>query len=360
LPIYAGGTVTDKIVAVILPVSAFIAAGFEHCVANMYFLPLAWLLIQTDHVPAHFDASPITISGIIHNLVPVTLGNVGGAGFVGAVYWQSIGQPSARRIRTRSKQVQYPTTPHRMIAAADCQLGAQQGNACGQRGHGSVVLCNLGKDRFEINIAPWGEGQLKVNGQEVARTAEAKDRRQAFTTLRQAQAGSFRKFSGAQQSGSCQRQHSSVSPLAFLLLVLLGDRFERRRLILIQLAAFTLSLAAVALALDAWSLVVASALIGVTSRVAQQIVPFAAELAESSRGGATIGAAMSGLLCGILFGRALAGAVGDHHGWRRSADRTRLRVNSLPTGNFTGNFALLRLPGPISLARNCGPQPLLE
>jgi len=85
---YAGRSVTDKIVAVILPVSAFIAAGFEHCVANMYFLPLAWLLIHTGHVPANFDASLITMSGIIHNLVPVTLGNiVGGAGFVGAVYW---------------------------------------------------------------------------------------------------------------------------------------------------------------------------------------------------------------------------------------------------------------------------------
>src|SRR6202051_1290109 len=101
-----------------------------------------------------------------------------------------------------------------------------------------------------------------------------------------------------------------------LLLVPLGDRFDRRRLILIQLAALTLSLAAAALAPDAWSLVVASALVGVTSSVAQQIVPFAAELAEPSRRGATIGIVMSGLLCGILFGRALAGAVGDHYGWR--------------------------------------------
>lgn len=74
-----------------------------------------------------------------------------------------------------------------------------------------------------------------------------------------------------------------------LLLVPLGDRFERRRLILIQLAALTLSLAAAALAPGTWSLVVASALIGVTSSVAQQIVPFAAELAEPSRRGATIG-----------------------------------------------------------------------
>ena len=84
----AGRSVTDKMVAVVLPISAFIAAGFEHCVANMYFLPLAWLLVQTGHAPANFDASLITIPGIIHNLVPVTLGNiVGGAGFVGAVYW---------------------------------------------------------------------------------------------------------------------------------------------------------------------------------------------------------------------------------------------------------------------------------
>jgi formate/nitrite transporter len=85
---YAGRSVTDKFFAILLPVSAFIAAGFEHCVANMYFLPLAWLLVQTGHAPATFDASPITIAGIIHNLVPVTLGNIlGGAGFVGAIYW---------------------------------------------------------------------------------------------------------------------------------------------------------------------------------------------------------------------------------------------------------------------------------
>ena len=85
---YAGRSVTDKIVAAIFPVSAFIAAGFEHCVANMYFLPLAWLMTRTGNVPPDFDASVITMRGIIHNLVPVTLGNiVGGAGLVGAMYW---------------------------------------------------------------------------------------------------------------------------------------------------------------------------------------------------------------------------------------------------------------------------------
>jgi formate transporter len=85
---YAGRSVADKVVGLILPISAFVAAGFEHCIANMYFLPLAWLLTETGKVPAGFDASPITIAGIIHSLIPVTLGNiVGGSGFVGFVYW---------------------------------------------------------------------------------------------------------------------------------------------------------------------------------------------------------------------------------------------------------------------------------
>jgi formate/nitrite transporter len=85
---YAGRSVTDKMAGMVLPVACFVAAGFEHCVANMYFLPLAWLLSATGQVPVGFDASTITLAGIVHNLVPATLGNiVGGAGFVGVVYW---------------------------------------------------------------------------------------------------------------------------------------------------------------------------------------------------------------------------------------------------------------------------------
>lgn len=57
-------------------------------------------------------------------------------------------------------------------------------------------------------------------------------------------------------------------------------------------------------------------LVGVSSSVAQQILPFAAELSAPNRRGATIGIVMSGLLCGILFGRALAGTVAVHYGWR--------------------------------------------
>ncbi|PCE23191.1 MFS transporter [Paraburkholderia acidicola] len=104
--------------------------------------------------------------------------------------------------------------------------------------------------------------------------------------------------------------------LGLILLIPLGDRIERRRLIFMQLAALGVALVALALAPSAWALVVTSAVVGILSTVAQQIVPFAAELAEPHRRGATIGTVMSGLLCGILFARTLAGFVAAHYGWR--------------------------------------------
>lgn len=93
---YSARTTTDKILAILLPIAAFVAAGFEHSVANMYFIPSA-LLIKTFGSPAFFESLHKTAADFPHltwgnffitNLVPVTLGNIiGGAVMVGLVYW---------------------------------------------------------------------------------------------------------------------------------------------------------------------------------------------------------------------------------------------------------------------------------
>ena len=90
---YSARTTTDRILAVIPPIAAFVAAGFEHSVANMYFIPIGLLVKTQDAWLAGQEGLP-DLSGltwgsfVVDNLVPVTIGNlVGGAIMVGAVYW---------------------------------------------------------------------------------------------------------------------------------------------------------------------------------------------------------------------------------------------------------------------------------
>jgi formate transporter len=93
---YSGRTAADKLLAIVPPIAAFVAAGFEHSVANMYFLPMA-LLIRF-YAPEEFWSSIGKRAGefpeltpesaAFSNLLPVTLGNIiGGAILVGATYW---------------------------------------------------------------------------------------------------------------------------------------------------------------------------------------------------------------------------------------------------------------------------------
>lgn len=99
---FSARSTVDKIVAIIFPITAFVAAGFEHSIANMYFIPYA-LFIK------YFDPAYISVVGdkvtnldkldwqafILNNLIPVTIGNIiGGAVFVAASYWAIFLRPS--------------------------------------------------------------------------------------------------------------------------------------------------------------------------------------------------------------------------------------------------------------------------
>jgi formate transporter len=93
---YSARSTTDKILAIIPPITAFVAAGFEHSVANMYFIPLA-MMVKAWASPDFFSAigkTPADFPAInwsnflVGNLLPVTIGNIiGGAVLVGGVYW---------------------------------------------------------------------------------------------------------------------------------------------------------------------------------------------------------------------------------------------------------------------------------
>ncbi|MBI4291734.1 MAG: formate/nitrite transporter family protein [Betaproteobacteria bacterium] len=83
---FAGRSVTDKAIAIVFPISAFVAAGFEHSVANMYFLPLA-LLQQAIAPVAVPGAELIDVAHMLRNLGIVIAGNiVGGSVLVALVY----------------------------------------------------------------------------------------------------------------------------------------------------------------------------------------------------------------------------------------------------------------------------------
>lgn len=86
----ASNNIIGKIFAIFFPIMTFVAMGFEHSVANMYFIPLGLFLKGTAAATASgLDLGGLTwIAFLWKNLLPVTLGNiVGGAGFVGTLYW---------------------------------------------------------------------------------------------------------------------------------------------------------------------------------------------------------------------------------------------------------------------------------
>ena len=93
---FSARTTTDKILSIIFPITAFVAAGFEHSIANMYFIPIG-LFVKAGAAPDFWAAIGKTAADFpkltwynffIANLLPVTIGNIiGGAVMVGLVYW---------------------------------------------------------------------------------------------------------------------------------------------------------------------------------------------------------------------------------------------------------------------------------
>lgn len=91
----SGRSVVSKTLAIIFPTAAFIAMGFEHSIANMYFITIGLILVEDPSIHGilqqagvSIDLSNLNMAGFLKNLLPVTIGNiVGGSIFIGLAYW---------------------------------------------------------------------------------------------------------------------------------------------------------------------------------------------------------------------------------------------------------------------------------
>jgi formate transporter len=97
---YSATSVADRLVAALLPIMAFIAAGFEHCVANMFFLPYALMLEGSG-----IASGSVGMGGFAYNLSAATLGNmVGGMVLVGIAYWFAYGRSASIKASNKAPE----------------------------------------------------------------------------------------------------------------------------------------------------------------------------------------------------------------------------------------------------------------
>jgi formate transporter FocA len=157
---YSARSTIDKILAIVPPIAAFVAAGFEHSIANMYFIPVA-LFIKQFGTPAFFEVIKKTPADFPHltwsnfflvNLLPVTIGNIiGGVVMVGLMYWfiylskaQQVAVPAeaAQRIATATARPEVPApifyiTHEPPVRAIDGSVPVMTANS--EEGKSSIV-----------------------------------------------------------------------------------------------------------------------------------------------------------------------------------------------------------------------------
>ncbi|PKH20962.1 MFS transporter [Enterobacterales bacterium CwR94] len=142
--------------------------------------------------------------------------------------------------------------------------------------------------------------------------------------------------------------------LGILLLAPLGDRHDRRMMIMIKGLLLVAALLLCGFSGGLNALLLASFLVGLTATVAQDIVPAAAHLAPENRRGKTVGTVMTGLLVGILLSRVVSGAVAEYMGWRAIWHIAAVMVLCI-------TFALWRILPPMQpITRVSYPQLLLS
>ena len=144
--------------------------------------------------------------------------------------------------------------------------------------------------------------------------------------------------------------------VGLLFITPLGDKFERKHLIIILMVLSTCGLIVSALSKNLWMLIIGTSMTGLFSTVAQVLIPFAATLAKPEQRGKIVGTLMSGMLLGILLGRAFAGAISTIADWHYvywiatgiMVIVTLLLWSSLPTYRNTININYFQLLWSIS------------
>ena len=169
---FSGRSVTDKILAILFPITAFVALGFEHSIANMYFIPAGLLLKNSPEVLAAAqdmlgqvpDLSNLTIYGfLVDNLLPVTIGNIiGGTIFVGLAHWFLFLRPAAvepiRKLMTGGPPIVDPNTSVAEIVGIMKQqstssiLVGEPGNATGIVSEADIVRKVVAFDKDPVHV----------------------------------------------------------------------------------------------------------------------------------------------------------------------------------------------------------------